>query len=107
MTTVATALPAKFVSARASLMNRSMPTISPTPAAHLTQGDEPRVAGRRRPGAAPNDDALSASEVAALVGALRVTARRYLEHLADLALAVQRSRYGAAGRPEVEYHWLG
>ena len=54
-----------------------------------------------------NDDALSASEVAALVGALRVTARRYLEHLADLALAVQRSRYGAAGRPEVEYHWLG
>lgn len=29
--TVATALPAKFVSARASLMKRSMPTIRPTP----------------------------------------------------------------------------
>ena len=54
-----------------------------------------------------NDDALSAAEVAARVGASRVTARRYLEHLADLALAVRRSRYGGAGRPEVEYHWLG
>lgn len=49
---------------------------------------------------------LSASEVAALVGASRVTARRYLEHLADQGLATRGVRYGAAGgRPEVSYTW--
>jgi response regulator of citrate/malate metabolism len=49
--------------------------------------------------------ALSASEVASNIGASRVTARRYLEHLADAGLAERQSRYGGAGRPEVEYRW--
>ena len=49
---------------------------------------------------------LSASEVAALVGASRVTARRYLEHLADQGLAARGVRYGpSGGRPEVSYSW--
>lgn len=49
---------------------------------------------------------LSASEVAATVGASRVTARRYLEHLADQGLAARGVRYGASGgRPEVSYSW--
>ncbi len=47
----------------------------------------------------------SASEVAELVGTSRVTARRYLEHLADTGLAARRQRYGGSGRPEVEYAW--
>ena len=55
----------------------------------------------------PSAEGLSASEVAQVVGASRVTARRYLEHLANCALVVRRSRYGGAGRPEVEYHWVG
>ena len=55
----------------------------------------------------PSDASLSAAEVAALVGASRVTARRYLEHLADCTLVVRRSRYGGTGRPEVEYRWVG
>ena len=42
-----------------------------------------------------------------MVGASRVTARRYLEHLADCALVVRASRYGGTGRPEVEYRWVG
>ncbi|HSV40597.1 MAG TPA: response regulator [Nocardioidaceae bacterium] len=50
-------------------------------------------------------DALSATEVASDVGTSRVTARRYLEHLADSGLAERQSRYGSAGRPEVEYRW--
>lgn len=54
-----------------------------------------------------HDDAQSAAEVAKLVGASRVTARRYLEHLADVSLADRRSRYGGPGRPEVEYRRLG
>jgi len=48
---------------------------------------------------------LSASEVAELVGASRVTVRRYLEHLADSGSVERRPRYGGGGRPEVEYRW--
>jgi response regulator of citrate/malate metabolism len=55
----------------------------------------------------PSHEAVSATEVAAVLGASRVTARRYLEHLADCGLVVRRSRYGSAGRPEVEYRWVG
>ncbi len=50
-------------------------------------------------------DALSATEVAAAIGASRVTARRYLEHLADEGLVDRAPRYGGSGRPEVEYRW--
>lgn len=49
--------------------------------------------------------ALSATEVADAVGTSRVTARRYLEHLADSGQAERRPRYGGSGRPEVEYRW--
>jgi response regulator of citrate/malate metabolism len=48
---------------------------------------------------------LSSTEVADLVGSSRVTARRYLEHLADSGLADRSPRYGGSGRPEVEYRW--
>jgi response regulator of citrate/malate metabolism len=48
---------------------------------------------------------LSASEAAEAVGASRVTARRYLEHLADEGLVERTPRYGGSGRPEVEYRW--
>jgi len=48
---------------------------------------------------------MSASEVAAIVGASRVTVRRYLEHLADTGSLERRQRYGGGGRPEVEYRW--
>lgn len=48
----------------------------------------------------------SASEVAEALGTSRVTARRYLEHLADSGLVARQSRYGGGGRPEVEYRWV-
>ncbi len=50
------------------------------------------------------DDA-SASEVAEAMGASRVTARRYLEYLADQGLVERSPRYGGSGRPEVAYTW--
>jgi len=53
------------------------------------------------------DRALSATEVAERVGASRVTARRYLEHLADAGRLERAPRYGGTGRPEVEYRWRG
>ena len=52
-------------------------------------------------------DGVSAKEVADAVGSSRVTARRYLEHLADQQVVERRSRYGGGGRPEVEYRWVG
>jgi response regulator of citrate/malate metabolism len=48
---------------------------------------------------------LTAAEVAEAVGASRVTARRYLEYLADTGLAERRPRYGDAGRPQTEYRY--
>jgi response regulator of citrate/malate metabolism len=49
----------------------------------------------------------SAEEVAVVVGVSRVTARRYLEHLAESSLAVRSLRHLGAGRPVVEYRWAG
>ncbi|MEU4692503.1 response regulator [Actinoplanes sp. NPDC023714] len=48
-------------------------------------------------------DGLSAAEVAVRTGTSRVTARRYLEHLAGTARVTRSPRYGGPGRPEVEY----
>jgi response regulator of citrate/malate metabolism len=48
---------------------------------------------------------LSATQIGAEVGISRVTARRYLEHLADQGLAERRPRYGGPGRPEHSYEW--
>ena len=59
------------------------------------------VAQRARP------DGLSAGEAAEEVGVSRVTARRYLEHLADEGRVTRAPRYGGTGRPEVGYVWTG
>jgi response regulator of citrate/malate metabolism len=52
------------------------------------------------------EDGMSANEVATVLGASRVTARRYLEYLAEAGLASRQARYRGAGRPELEYRWL-
>lgn len=52
-------------------------------------------------------EGLSAAEAGAAVGVSRVTARRYLEHLADEGRVTRSPRYGGAGRPEVGYVWVG
>jgi len=77
---------------------------SPT---HLPKGMSPEslaaVADLIR--AAPGG--LSAAEVARSLQASRVTARRYLEYLAERGAAARHLRYGSgAGRPEVEYRWI-
>ena len=45
----------------------------------------------------------SAAEVAEGLGVSRVTARRYLEAMADAGMLARRPRYGSAGRPVLEY----
>jgi response regulator of citrate/malate metabolism len=47
----------------------------------------------------------AALEVAAGCGVSRVTARRYLEHLAQSGVLRRRQRHGGSGRPEIEYEW--
>lgn len=49
------------------------------------------------------ESGISAAEVAARLEISRVTARRYLEHLADQGTAERAPRYGSPGRPELEY----
>jgi len=48
---------------------------------------------------------VSATELTDALGISRVTARRYLEHLADDGSALRSPRYGTPGRPENEYTW--
>ncbi|RFU21692.1 response regulator [Geodermatophilus marinus] len=50
-------------------------------------------------------DGLSAAETGQVIGASRITARRYLEYLADTGLVERAPRYGGTGRPELEYRW--
>jgi len=50
-------------------------------------------------------DGLSARELGDLLDSSRVTARRYLEYLADVGAAIRSLRYGGGGRPEVQYTW--
>lgn len=51
-------------------------------------------------------DSVSAQEVTAALGVSRVTARRYLEYLAERGSVRRTPRYGTPGRPENEYSWI-
>ncbi|MCW4457670.1 response regulator [Microbacterium sp. MPKO10] len=48
---------------------------------------------------------LSATEVGERLALSRVTARRYLEYLAESKQAQKQPRHGTPGRPEYEYRW--
>ncbi|MET0435615.1 MAG: response regulator [Cellulomonas sp.] len=48
-------------------------------------------------------DGLTADEAAAVTGLSRVTARRYLEHLAGRGVCRRAPRYGSSGRPPLRY----
>ncbi|WP_406081051.1 response regulator [Micromonospora sp. NBC_00858] len=54
-----------------------------------------------------NSGTLSAAECGDRVGISRVSARRYLEHFSGTGRAAVSLRYGAAGRPERRYSWVG
>ena len=50
-------------------------------------------------------DGLSAAATGDALGMSRVTARRYLEYLADHGMVVRQPQYGQVGRPELRYQW--
>lgn len=85
-------------------VDASFAALRTTSAAHLPKGLTPETLDRVRAAIrATPDVAVSAAELAAALDLSRVTARRYLEHLADAGVLERSSRYGAPGRPEVEY----
>lgn len=86
-------------------VDRLLDTLRPPPSSTLPKGMSPESLRQVTDALRAADGPLSATEVAGLVGASRVTARRYLEHLADAGLAERRPRYGGSGRPEMEYRW--
>ena len=62
--------------------------------------------GGRGAAAAQPERPLRRPRPAPAIGVSRVTARRYLEHLADEGRVTRSPRYGGAGRPEVGYVWV-
>jgi response regulator of citrate/malate metabolism len=65
----------------------------------IARGD--RTAARGAEGA----EGVSAAEVSGALDVSRVTARRYLEYLADVGQVERVPRYGTPGRPELGYRW--
>ncbi|MFD7549493.1 response regulator [Streptomyces sp. NPDC059816] len=51
-------------------------------------------------------DGVTAAGAAETVGISRITARRYLEHLAATGRATRSPLYGQVGRPELYYRWV-
>jgi response regulator of citrate/malate metabolism len=66
-------------------------------------GPPVRPCQHRHSAGAELDRAISATELASGLAISRVTARRYLEYLADTGALIRVSRYGSPGRPELEY----
>jgi response regulator of citrate/malate metabolism len=71
----------------------------------IARGD--RTAARGADGAegASAAEGVSAAEVSGALDVSRVTARRYLEYLADVGQVERVPRYGTPGRPELGYRW--
>lgn len=86
-------------------VDRAFAALRSSAGAALPSGLAPETldAVRRAVAASGADAGASASEVAAVCGTSRVTARRYLEHLAGAGEVERHQRYGGTGRPEVEY----
>ena len=98
------AAPQQMVQQEADRMFGSLrPSVAGTP---LPKGMTPESLQQVTDALRGSDEPLSALEVAERTGSSRVTARRYLEHLADTRVAERRPRYGRSGRPEVEYSWV-
>jgi response regulator of citrate/malate metabolism len=72
----------------------------------LPKGLNPTTLDHVRSALRDAGEPLTASEVAGRCGLSRVTARRYLEHLAVEGSVDLSMRYGGTGRPEHLYAWL-
>lgn len=86
------------------LLGKSTPGAT---AARLPKGLSPRTLELVAGSLAGSEVGRSARDLADEVGLSRVSARRYLEFLAESGKARVEPRYGSAGRPENLYVWTG
>ncbi|GAA3581730.1 response regulator [Amycolatopsis ultiminotia] len=84
-------------------IDRALGTLRTTEHPSLPKGMSAQTLDAITEALADAADGLSAGGAASAIGASRVTARRYLEYLADNGLAHREPRYGQVGRPEVWY----
>jgi response regulator of citrate/malate metabolism len=80
---------------------------APASAAVLPKGLSPATAEQVETVLRETPADLTATEVGERVGIARVSARRYLEHLAKTGRAEVALDYGGAGRPGHRYRWAG
>ncbi|GAB2325440.1 response regulator [Streptomyces variabilis] len=84
----------------------SVPTV-PSGLRRLPKGMSAETAGLVERTLREAEGSLSASECARLTGVSRVSARRYLEYFHAVGAAEVSLRYGATGRPERRYRFVG
>ncbi|MGX1158454.1 response regulator of citrate/malate metabolism [Streptomyces albogriseolus] len=90
------------------LAGAAMPVPSALPRPHrLPKGMSAETAGLVERTLREAEGSLSASECARLTGVSRVSARRYLEYFHAVGAAEVSLRYGATGRPERRYRFVG
>jgi response regulator of citrate/malate metabolism len=71
----------------------------------IARGDQAAARGAEGAHGASAAEGVSAAEVSGALDVSRVTARRYLEYLADVGQVERVPRYGTPGRPELGYRW--
>ena len=100
-----TNLSGQGASATQSGVDRALAALRPSVPAPLPKGLSPETLEAVSETLKKAGTALSASEAAAQLAMSRITVRRYLEHLTAQRVVIRSPRYGAPGRPELEYTW--
>ncbi|WP_419999779.1 response regulator [Streptomyces boninensis] len=80
---------------------------APAPAALPKGLAAPTLAAVTEALRAAGAEGITATAAGEATGTSRITARRYLEHLADTGRAARTPTYGQVGRPELRYRWDG
>jgi two-component system CitB family response regulator len=78
-----------------------------SPTASMPKGRSAVTADSIREALRSSTEAMTAQAIAEAVGVSRATAQRYLADLARAGRVDLSLRYGATGRPEHRYEWLG
>lgn len=78
-----------------------------SPTASMPKGRSAVTADSIREALRSSSEAMTAQAIAEAVGVSRATAQRYLADLARAGRVDLTLRYGATGRPEHRYEWLG
>ncbi len=78
-----------------------------SPIASMPKGRSAVTADSIREALRSSSEAMTAQAIAEAIGVSRATAQRYLADLARAGRVDLTLRYGATGRPEHRYEWLG